>query len=270
MIRFKKTILTIIILAFFLFPHIICETSSASSGYITINNPSSGNTYLEGETIHIAWTSYSIGNYLKIELYKSGYLERTITSNTTNNGNFYWQVPNGQVASSYYTIKITSLSDPTDFQGSGYFNIKEKSITVSSPSSGQTLFHGDTHYTGWTSENVGNNFKIELYENNVYFKTIVSNVYKSSTYKSYSWIVPSDLSTDKSYTIKISSTTYSDTYDFSGSFSIGERYIRITSPSGGETWFKGEKNTISWVSKNTGSYVSIKYKQQYSYYYSSN
>jgi len=258
---FKKTIMTIIILIFFLFPHIISETSSASSGIITINNPRSGNTYLADETIHIAWTSYGIGNYVKIELYESDYFERTITSNTTNDGSFYWQVPNGQATSSYYKIKITSLSDPTDFQESGYFNIKEKSITVTSPSSGQTLYHGDNHYIGWSSENVGNNFKIELYENNVYYRTIVSNVYKSSTYKSYSWTVPSDLSTDKSYKIKITSTSYSDTYDFSDSFSIGERYIDITLPSGGETWFKGETYIISWDSKNAGSYVSINYKQ---------
>jgi len=263
--------MTVIVLIFFIFPHVICDISSASPGYISIYSPSSGVTYYDSDTIHIQWTSSGVGNYVKIELYKSGYLESIIASNTTNsnnyNNNFYWQVPNGQTTSSYYKIRITSLSNSLDYQETGYFSIKKKSITVTSPSTGQILYHGDNHYIRWTAENVGNNFKIELYENNVYYKTIISSVYSSSTYKSYSWTVPSDLLTDKSYTIKIISTSYSDTYDFSSSFTIGERYIQITSPSGGGTLFRGETYVISWDSKNAGNYVSIKYKQQYLYNY---
>jgi len=258
----------VVILTGISFLSVISENVVAAPGWITVYSPSSGATYYEGNTIYINWNSADIGNYVRIELYKTGYLFTTISSNTSNDGSYSWTIPNGYSSSSYYTTRVTSISYPSDYDDSDHFYINDKSITVTSPNTGQTLYQGDTHTIRWASENTGYYFKIDLYKSGSYVKTITSSKYSYGDYGSYSWMVPSDLPISSSYKIKITDTSDGSVYGYSGEFSIDKRSIKITSPAGSETWFKGETYTITWTSKNAGNQVSIKYKKEHAYYYS--
>ena len=267
----NKQLLTatvVIILTGIGFLSIISENVVAAPGWITVYSPSSGATYYEGSTMYISWGSSDVGNYVRIELYKTGYLFTTISSNTSNDGSYSWTIPNGYSSSSYYRIRVTSTLHASDYDDSDHFYINEKSITVTSPYAGQTLYQGDTHTIRWTSENTGYYFKVDLYKSGSYVKTITSSKYSYSGYGSYSWAISTDLSISSSYKIKITDTSDGSVYGYSGEFSIDRRSIKITSPAGGETWFKGEMYTITWTSKNAGSQVSIKYKKEHAYYYS--
>ena len=234
-----------------------------------VYSPSSGSTYYEGGTISISWTSSDVGNYIKIELYKSDSYYTTISSNTSNDGYFPWTIPSGYSSSLYYTIRITSLLQSSDYDESSTFYISQKTITVTSPSAGQTIYKGDSCRISWNSEDQNHYFKVELYKNGAFIKTITSSRYSSSNYGYYSWAIPSDLTVGSSYKTKVTDLSNSNIYGFSSSFSIDERSIIITSPAGGEMWYKGEKYTIKWTSKNAGNQVKIEYKKEYDFYYSS-
>lgn len=239
----------------------------ASPGSITIYSPNSGDVYYEGGQVTISWSSYDAGNYIKIELYRSGYYYSTITANTSIYGGSYsWTIPTGAGYSSdiyYFQIKITSLTYPTVYVLSGIFNIYQKYITVTSPAGEETFFKGYEIAIKWSSKNTGPFVIIELYKSGSY-STIDS--YAANT-GSYYWTIPSNQPMSSSYQIKITDYTDSNIYDYSGLFTIDERSITITSPAGGETWFRGEKNTITWTSKNAGNYVTIEYsRNSFSYY----
>ena len=266
----KKQIITFLILFFLLcllFSSFLTIKVKASPGWINVTSPSSGATYYEGNTIYIGWSFSNIGDYVKIELHRSGSYFTTLSYNTSSIGGYTWIIPNGYSSNYNYQIKVTSIKYPTDYDYSGNFYINQKTITITSPRSGQTLYQGDTHIIRWTSQNTGNIFRIELYKIGSLAKIITSNYYTSGSSKSYSWTISSEITTSSSYSIKIIDTSDISIYDYSGSFAISERSLKITSPSGGETWFKGETYTILWNSKNIGDYVSIKYKKEHAYYY---
>jgi len=222
---------------------------------ITVTSPVVGDIWYRGETHTITWDSEDGGNYVKIELYKSGSYYSTISSNTSNDGSYSWIVPSAFTTSSYYKIKITSTSYGSVYDESGYFSINEppRSINIISPSSGETWYRGETYTITWDSENAGSNVKIQ-YRIGSYYSTIILS---TSNDGSYSWTIPSSLSLSSSYKIKITSTSYSTVDDESSYFTIDERYIIVNSPYSGSKWYEGDTTTITWSSKNAGSFVKI-------------
>jgi len=261
---FNLVLLSIIIA---LFTNILNTNVKASPGWINITNPASGSIYYEKDTVNIQWTSYDIGNYVKIHLYLNGYFQSTIDSNTSNDGSYLWYIPSNSHSIHSYKIRIISINNPADYDDSGYFYINKKSITVTSPYSSQNIYQGSTYSIRWTSENTGNYFKIDLYKSNLHYQTISSSVYSSSSYGVFYWDVPSDIETTSEYSIKVTDLNDNEIFDFSPYFFIKARSITITSPDGGETLYKGEKYTIHWDSINAGNYIKISYKKEFEYRY---
>jgi hypothetical protein len=240
---------------------IISEDATAD-GWISVNSPSDGQVYYEGDTSYITWTSNGAGEYVKIELYR-GDSYYTITSNTSNSGSYLWTIHTYTPSYYAYQIKITSLKDDSisDYNY-GYFYIYQRTITVNSPSIGEVWYGGDTYTISWNSENAGDYVKI-YYSYGSTDHLINSYVYNSG---SYYWSIPFDLATGSTYKIKIESISLSGVYDYSDYFSIYRRYIKITSPIQADTWYKGETYTITWNYENAGDYVTIGYWVESSYF----
>jgi hypothetical protein len=74
----------------------------------------SGVKWNRGSSYNITWSGFS-GSNVKIELYKGGSLNTTISSSTANDGTEPWTVPSGQTLGTDYKIKITSTSDTSKY-----------------------------------------------------------------------------------------------------------------------------------------------------------
>jgi len=231
--------------------------------YIKITSPTQGDTWYKGETYTITWNSENAGDYVTLELYYNGYYYSAINSNTENDGSYTWLIPSGLDSTDYYQIKITSTSYSNIYDYNGYFSINERKITVNSPYAGETWYKGETYTITWTSVNAGNYVSIELYKDGSYYSTIISN---TSNDGSYSWQIPTDPTSSSSCKIKIKSLVYSNLYGISEYFSIDNRSITITFPSEGNTWYKGDRYTITWDSKGSGDYVNIELYKDGLYY----
>lgn len=237
----------------------IMSEYATAAGSINVTSPSIGQTYYEGDSCHITWSSSDAGNYVKIELYGGGSYY-TITSNTSNDESYQWTIFSIPYSGSYQII-ITSLSSSANGVSGGFY-IYKRAITVTSPSSGESWYGGDTYIIYWNSENAGSYVSIYyVYGSTTY--GIISNTYNSG---SYYWTIPSDLPSGSTYKIKIESISFSGVYDYSDYFSIYRRYIKITSPIQADTWYKGETYTITWNSENAGDYVTIGYWIESSYF----
>ncbi len=236
----------------------ILSENVAADTWIYISSPNGG-SYFVGELLTINWDPSGAGSYVKIELYHgSDYL--TIASYVNNDGSYSYSIPESYSPSSSYRIKVASTYNSSIFGFSNYFTISGQSITIISPSGGETLFIGDTYTISWQSENVGDYVKIG-YEIDYYQYEITPSTYDDG---SYEWSIEFDLG--QQCRIYVTSLSYNHISDYGEYFTIDERYTNVNSPYGGERWYREETYTITWDSKNAGEYVAIELYTGGSYY----
>jgi len=76
-----------------------------------------------GSSYNITWTSRGSISLVKIELYSFDYVERDITSNTDNDGSYFWSVPSSIPSNDFYRVIITDISDSSISDSTSYFSI---------------------------------------------------------------------------------------------------------------------------------------------------
>jgi hypothetical protein len=75
---------------------------------ITLISPNGGESWRSGIQQTITWTD-NISENVKIDLYKAGVFNLTISASTPSDGSHDWDLPAGTTAGSDYTIMITSV-----------------------------------------------------------------------------------------------------------------------------------------------------------------
>lgn len=259
--KYFRVLLIIFLLTSFLSTNLI--TVKISAGYIDIYNiEPTTYSYYEGDYITVNWNYFEAGNYVKIELYRNNQFYTTLNSNTTNDGSFSWTIPAGFKSNYNYWFKIISIDDPYTYDTSPSFDIDKRYIEIISPSSGETFYTGESKTISWNSYKAGNYVEIKyLKGSNEY--TIDSNAYNDGEYQ---WTIPTSLTPNSNYRIKIISNSYTHISDTTDYFNIGERTLTVTAPESENIWYKNEKNTIKWDSAHAGSYLKIDLYKESSYY----
>jgi len=90
---------------------------------ITVTDPDGGESWQRGTSHDITWDSAgNPGSNVKIELYKGGSFNRTITSSTSNDGTYNWSIVSSQTVGTDYKVKITSTSNSSynDYSNSDF------------------------------------------------------------------------------------------------------------------------------------------------------
>ena len=227
---------------------------------ITVTRPNSSDSWQDGTSQNIQWTSQCAGAYVRIELWKGGSMLCTISSSTANDGSYSWVVDDcGGGNGNDYRIKITDTSNSACYDFSDYFTIGGCSITVTRPNSADNWTEGTTHDILWTYQGGGNYVKIELYR--VTYLCTIS--YSTENDGSYSWVVdPCGGPTATNYQIKITDTSNSACFDYSEQFTITrvpycDVYVSV--PNSGSNWDEGRTYRIDWnmVGNDCGPYASI-------------
>ena len=100
-----------------------------SNGHINIISPNGGETLFRGRNSYITWNiEGETGDKVKIELYRSGILIKTIEEETLNDGSYKWEISENEIEGSGYRIRISSIagsnSDKSDepFEISSWVN----------------------------------------------------------------------------------------------------------------------------------------------------
>jgi 5-hydroxyisourate hydrolase-like protein (transthyretin family) len=240
---------------------------------LTVTSPNGNETWQAGTSNTISWSyTGTPGLYLKIQLYQNGNPASTIVSSTSigngGQGSYAWTVPSTIAAGSNYSIKISSTVNTTCYDYSdSYFTITAAllpTFTVESPDGGETWQAGTSQKITWSyTGNPGSYVKIQLYQGDKSYCTVVSSTSRGSSGKgSYTWAVPTTITAGSSYLIKISSTGNPAYFDYSdNSFSVKAAElptITVTAPGNGDVWQMGKDQTITWsYTGNPGSKVKI-------------
>jgi hypothetical protein len=201
---------------------------------------------MEKKLIYILLFSFTILNqgFAKNE---SFHLE--IEDNTPSDGIFDWEIPYDEGGGSDYKIKITSTQFTTKFDFSdSNFTIVPNQITVTSPMAGDNWQGGTSHSITWDA-NFDDNVSINLFKGGNFYKLISSSAENDG---SFPWTVAFDEVGGSDYQIRIGSLINSAVRDLSDFFTITANQITITSPNGGENWYKDSTQTITWTDNITG------------------
>jgi hypothetical protein len=193
---------------------------------IAVTYPNGSEILQAGTTQTIRWTyKGNIGYGVKIELLKSGSVNRTIayyaSKGTNGSGSFNWAIPSTFSPAPDYSIRITSLS-------SG--NVKDNSdagFTIvpppppggggGSPNGPDTWDAGTVQSIRWNyNGDIGWYVKIELLKNGGLNRTIAYAVSRGNNGNgSYNWTIPSAQSPGPDYRIRITSISKSAVKDTS-------------------------------------------------------
>jgi hypothetical protein len=226
---------------------------------IVVISPNATDEWRIGTTHEITWSWVGDFSYVSIVLCPGWASQTIISDNTSNDGSFEWVVQPAWYGgpASYYWVRISNVDDSMVFDDSDSFFIYMGTISVSSPSSGETLQAGSGYQIAWWSDTAGAEVSIEFYKGGAYDSTIAASWGNSNGYSYYYWYLPIMVWGDD-FQIKVTSLSAPSIFDFSDNFSITcQPYLYVTSPRSGDRWEAGTTHSITWSSHGTGSYVNI-------------
>ncbi|MFW9877903.1 MAG: GPI anchored serine-threonine rich family protein, partial [Candidatus Thorarchaeota archaeon] len=187
---------------------------------ITITTPDSTSSWETGTSQSITWTLIGSISDVKIELYLDGVSVMEIVAITPNDGSYDWTIPITIADSTLYQIKISDVANPTTEDFSDYFEIFTPitdSLTVTNPESLTEWEMGTTQQITWISTGTITDVKIELFKGGVPLFVIVAS---TSNDGSYDWTIPTYLTDDDDYQIRVTDVLNPVTYDDSPIFTI--------------------------------------------------
>jgi subtilisin family serine protease len=196
---------------------------------ITVSTPNGGENWNAGATNTIRWTyTGNPGRTVKIELYKAGQLNRTISSyasiGSNGSGTYNWAIPSTQPSGSDYTIKIKSTTNSSYADTSdASFTLNgppPPSITVTAPNGGETWRKSTGQTIRWTyTGNAGSYAKIELLKGGAVNRVISAYARMGSGGAgSYYWYIPYNQASGDDYQIRITSISNSSVADTGNGF----------------------------------------------------
>jgi hypothetical protein len=243
---------------FFLFSALLFAGTVLSQS-ITLTSPNGGQTWAGCTSQTITWNSSGTSDYYSLDYSTdNGSSWTSITSyyNTTS-GSYSWTVPN--TSSGICLIRITdSNNSGTSDVSDAVFTITSP-LTVSSPNGGETWEGSTAENITFTKNGTSNYYDIS-YSTDAggNWTSIAYNKYISGT--STNWNIPNTPSVQ--CLVKISDHSNACMTDVSdGLFEIIEAAssVTITSPNGGQVWYVGANQTITWTASNTSNLYNLDY-----------
>ena len=114
--------------------------SIVEPGAYDIIVPNGGEFWAAGTTREIRWQAYVPGEYVKLELYRSGVLVPATESGLPSGSvyssinNYNWDIPSTLATSDNYRLKVSNASNPSDFDLSdANFQISQSTLLVTYP-----------------------------------------------------------------------------------------------------------------------------------------
>lgn len=239
--------------------------TSSPAGTLTVTAPNGGESYLQGATVPITWSSTgSPGTTVDI-LVRSAGQSYAVATSTPNDGAFDWVVPQAQAPGIDYVIEIRSSSAPgiTD-SSNGTFAIAAPptpaSITVTAPNGGESYFPGATIPITWNSSgSTGASVQIFFNHDGQRMPLVDSTANDGA----FDWLVPQGQAPGTDYTIEVRSIAAPLAGDRSdAAFTIASlppaNGLRVLTPNGGEYLLRGTTAEITWLSTgDVGATVKI-------------
>jgi hypothetical protein len=215
---------------------------------VTVTAFNNAETVTGCNTVPITWTKTSCAGNWRIDYSINNGASYINAGVVTNNGSttqtFNWLVPNG-INVTNAKIKVTAVNYPeiTDESNGNFSILPSNDITLTSPNGGETWQGLTTKTITWTNLPTASGIYMLQYstDGGTNWNNIVSNI----TGNSYIWTLPNTSSVN----CKIKVLDYANTCKFDESnayFTITPAVPILTAPNGGQVWYAGTGNGITW------------------------
>ncbi len=215
------------------------------SPVLTVTSPGGGETWVEGTTHTITWTtSHTHGDSVRIELLRDGSPCDTLSTSTPNGGTFSWQAARCSEQTGGYAVRITDLATSTQDVSDGAFTISPPTLTVLDPNGGEQWLEGGSQTITWVSVGTaGDSVRVELLRAGQPVDTLSAGTPNNG---SLAWTPVQHGRQNSGYQVRITDLSLGVQDASDAAFSI-LRDFRVTAPNGGEAWDLGSTQTITWM-----------------------
>lgn len=254
----------ILFLMFGIVAGFVIASNAEATASINVVSPNGGEKWEIGQTYAIKWYSSNV-DPVSIHLYKGGEFVKNLNlHDTTNRGVLEWTLYLALVPGDDYKIKILSANNSaiTD-ESDAVFSIVSSTLSKPAPPTNlaaNSAVCGKVNLS-WTSNESNASFIIERgYLSSggaVIWKQIGSTMANNAT----SYFDQTNINGESYYRIKAFKiavfSDYSNIAEIKNYVSCSTgKFIKITSPNGGEAWIKGKTYAITWESAGIG-HISI-------------
>lgn len=213
---------------------------------LTLTSPNGGETWTAGSSQQINWTSTGAIASVKLEYsLDNGGSWTTIDNGVNNDGDFNWSIP--AVVSDSALVRISDAANATvsDVSDSLFRIVAAPGLTVTSPNGGEVWYTGQRETITWNSTGDFLEVRIEYSLDNGRNWIVLRNDAENDG--SFNWIPPTEAKSDSAL-VRVSAANNQNIFDVSDSvFTIDTKTLTLTAPNGGETWFAGSSQMISWT-----------------------
>ncbi|MCL4551514.1 MAG: hypothetical protein M1495_23445 [Bacteroidetes bacterium] len=229
------------------------QTPGSGDTAIKVITPNGGETLAEGSSYQITWEGtgtllvriqYSIDNGTSWSLVKDS---------LQNAGLYNWfPIPNA--VSSQCLIQVSSLDGVSSDRSDKVFSIVKnanKSLRITSPVGGETWQAGTSAQITWYSSGI-DSVKIDYTIDNGQNWNVISNSTKNTGI--YYWLpIPNTPTTLAKVRIRDAQDGVTSSESPNPFQILPEQTVKVLSPNGGEQWYAGSSNNITWQSTNTAN-----------------
>jgi hypothetical protein len=231
--------------------------------------PNGGDTLQIGAITNITWTATDSCGVDHVNIYYSetGSSYSLIASGEPNDGIYPWQVP-GPPGSNFIKVEAVDGSgnggeDVSDASSLRY-DLIPPSVTVVAPNGGETWYMGDTQDITWTASDNIDIFSVDLYysTNGGTDYTPIISLGPGQGERSYAWTIPDE----PSDSVLVRAVVY-DHYEINSAVDVSDSLftiaddvppaVTVTSPNGGETWYIGDTEDITWTATDSHGVDSV-------------
>jgi len=232
----------------------LSDVFSIKEMHVKVTSPNGGEVFGVGSTQTITWDPQDIIGTVDISLsVDGGETFIPLFSDQPNGGTATWVVGNTVTAGALIRVKAHDYlaADESDT----VFSIIQPSMSVVSPAGGEELRVGQAATLKWTSEGVPGRVRLDLSRDggNTWETLFASTANDGSE----QWNPVTGPDTSNAVLRVTSLDNASVTASSMSSFSIVTPTITVTSPNGGQRWFTGSVQPITWSAKGFDGGVRI-------------
>ena len=217
---------------------------------IKVVAPNGGETLAEGSSYQIQWTG--TGTLLvRIQYSADNGTSWSLVKDSLKNTGLYNWFPIPNTISNQCRLRVSSLDGVSSAQSDQVFAIvknSNKSLNITSPIGGETWAAGSSKPITWYSSGI-DSVKIEYtIDNGQNWTTLVTSLKNTGVYL---WQpipnTPTTLAKVRISDAKDGVTASESPNPFS---ILPQQTVKVLSPNGGEVWYAGSSNNITWQSTN--------------------